>query len=81
MITEAELLKENISSALYEGKLYFDVEQVREAFPYTKFPPEKIKPLLIGFKLHDTILAVDIEDMNDFDLMILQTLNFNPQKR
>lgn len=81
MITEAGLLKKNVTSTMHDGKLYFDVEEIREAYPHTIFPPEKIKELTIGLFLRETILVEDIQEMTEFDIKILQTLKFNPLKK
>jgi hypothetical protein len=81
MIAEARLLNENVGYTEHEGKKYFVVEEVRYAFPHTKFPREKIKNLPIGSFLRDTILASDVQEMTEFDIKILQTLNYNPQKK
>lgn len=81
MLTETELLQKNVSSTEYDGKRYFVVDEVRKAFPHTKFPQEKIIVLSIYSSLMDTILLEDIQEMTEFDLKILQTLSYNPQKR
>ncbi|GGB65203.1 hypothetical protein GCM10007424_01400 [Flavobacterium suaedae] len=80
MLTEAELLEKNISYIEHYGVLYFDIHEIREAFPNTKFPPDKVRHLALGSFIKDTIPSDDVEEMTDFDLKIKQTLNFNPQK-
>ncbi|WP_297334021.1 hypothetical protein [Flavobacterium sp.] len=81
MITDAELLKKNISHIEHDGMLYFDIHEIREAFPHTKFPPEKIRHLSMGSLIKDTIISEDVQEMSEFDIKILQTLNYNPQKK
>lgn len=81
MLTETGLLQKKVSFTQHEGNLYFDIEEIREAFPHTKFPKEKIKKLPIGTFIKDTIQIKDVQEMTEFDLKILQTLNFNPQKK
>jgi len=78
---QSTLIKQKMRYSLFEGELYFSVDDIREHYTTLKFPPEKIKQLPIGGVYANTIKVSDIQEMTDFDKKILQTLNYNPKAK
>jgi len=78
-LNRTQLIKLNVSYAVYENELYFDVLQVKEWFPDKKFPPDKMKSLPIGGVYANTIRIQDIEDMTEFDKTMVRFMQAKPK--
>lgn len=66
------LIAGDIPYAKYEDDLYFDINEIRKKHEDIKFPPDKIKMLPIGGIIVNTIRAEDIEEMTEFDKLVVQ---------
>lgn len=66
------LISEGIPCAKHGDELYFDINEIRQKYEDIKFPPDKIKMLPIGGIIVNTIRAEDIEEMTEFDKLVVQ---------
>lgn len=78
--TATHLINLKVRYGTYENELYFDIEQIRERFPDLRFPPDKIKEVLIGGVSTKGIRQQDLQELSDFDRNMIKLYNFGKSK-
>jgi len=73
---QSNLIQLNVKYGTYENELYFDIEEIRRLFPDLRFPPDKIKEVIMGGVSAKGIKQNDIQELTDFDRNMVKLYNF-----
>ncbi len=71
-----DLETRNIKSKTEDGETYYEIEGIKNHFPDLRFPPEKVKQVLINYSLKDGIRQEDIQELSEFDKNVIKIYKF-----
>lgn len=60
----------------HNSELYFEIEGIRNLYPDLRFPPDKIKRVLINGTLKNGIQQQDLHELTPFDKNLIKLHGF-----
>lgn len=74
--SEEDLIGLKVEYEIYEEQLYFNIDMVGQLFPDLRFPPEKVKELIIEGTVKKAIRREDMHELTDFEKKLIKLYNF-----